>query len=104
MVYFAFFYGLFTLMGGVMGYVKAHSTTSLMTGGISGLLILLSAFAMLKEKAFGYYGLLALSALLGIFFLMRFMKSFAIMPAGLMVLLSAIMLVGLLMKKPAFLS
>lgn len=33
-------YGLLSLVGGVMGYVKAKSRASLIAGGISGLLLL----------------------------------------------------------------
>lgn len=37
--YFLFF-GALTLLGGVMGYVKAKSTASLIAGGVSGLLLI----------------------------------------------------------------
>ena len=35
-------YGLFIFIGGLMGYIKAKSRASLVTGGLSGLLIIIS--------------------------------------------------------------
>jgi uncharacterized membrane protein (UPF0136 family) len=37
---FYFVFGLLTLVGGIMGFVKAQSTASLIAGGLSGLLII----------------------------------------------------------------
>lgn len=103
MTYFAFVYGILTIVGGLIGYFKAGSQASLISGGLSGLLILASAFALLKGKPLGYYGLLGLSLLLAVFFGMRFFKAWAFMPAGLMLTLSVITLIGLLVKRPEFL-
>jgi uncharacterized membrane protein (UPF0136 family) len=41
-------YGVVTLAGGVIGYVKANSTASLIAGGIFGVLLLLCAAGMLR--------------------------------------------------------
>lgn len=103
MTYYALFYGVMTIIGGVIGYLKAGSQMSLIAGGVSGLLILGSAVALLNGKPFGYYGILVLSLALAVFFGMRFFQSFAFMPAGLMLALSLISLIGFIMKKPAFL-
>ncbi len=99
MLYFAFAYGILTIIGGLMGYLQAKSTMSLVSGGVSGLLILLSAFALLKGKAFGYYGIIALALLLAVFFGMRFFQGFKFMPAGLMLTLSVITLIGFFIQK-----
>lgn len=99
MIYFALIYGLLTIVGGVIGYFKAGSMMSLISGAVSGLLILASAVALLKGKFIGYYGVLGLSALLAVFFGIRFFKSWAFMPAGLMLVLSAITLIGFLLKR-----
>ena len=37
-------YGAFTLIGGVIGYVKAKSTASLLAGSASGVLLLLCSY------------------------------------------------------------
>jgi uncharacterized membrane protein (UPF0136 family) len=100
MVYFAFIYGILTIVGGVIGYLKAGSMMSLYSGVISGILILVSAFALLKGKPMGFYGLVGLSGILTVFFGIRFFKAFVFMPAGLMLILSLITLVGLLLKRP----
>ena len=104
MIYFAFFYGAFTLLGGLMGYLKAKSKASLMAGGLSGLLIILATYGIVQHQVAGYYGLLAVSALLGIYFGMKFFKTFKLMPAGLIFVLSAITLIGFLVSKPAFMA
>ena len=49
-IYFIIF-GLLTIAGGVMGYVKAGSTVSLIAGSISGLLLLLAAFLLPSHRS-----------------------------------------------------
>lgn len=87
---FPIIYGLLTLAGGIMGYVKAGSTASLMAGGISGILILVCAMLYLQKKPLGLYGLTVLSLALAGWFGLKFSQSGAIMPAGMMVALSVL--------------
>ncbi len=98
MGYFALLYGILTIVGGLIGYLKSGSTVSLIAGGSSGVLILISAMAYLKQKPVGFYGLVALSAVLLLFFGYRLMNGAAFMPAGLMVILSTITLIGVLIQ------
>jgi uncharacterized membrane protein (UPF0136 family) len=100
MAYYELLYGLLTIVGGVIGFLTAHSKMSLISGGISGLLIIVSAVIYMRGNNIGFYALVALSLLLAIFFGVRFSKSLAFMPAGLMVLLSVISLIGLFIKRP----
>ena len=51
-IYFIIF-GLLTIVGGVMGYVKAGSTASLIAGSISGILLLVAAFLLPGNLALG---------------------------------------------------
>jgi len=89
-------YALIIAAGGVMGYVSAKSTASLMSGLGSGALLLI-AFALSFRNPKTGFALTALVALaLGIFFLIRFLKTGKWMPAGVSVILSAIMLVLML--------
>ena len=44
-IYFLIF-GLLTLAGGIMGYVKANSVASLIAGGLSGILLMAGAWMM----------------------------------------------------------
>jgi uncharacterized membrane protein (UPF0136 family) len=104
MAYFALLYGLLTIVGGVIGYMKAGSMVSIIAGGISGALILASAVALLQGKPLGYFGLIGLSAALAVFFGIRFFQSWAFMPAGMMIALSLITLIGLLIKRPDFIT
>jgi len=88
-IYFIVF-GLLTIVGGVMGYVKAGSTASIIAGSISGILLLLAAFLLPGNLAVG----LALAAVVSIALAGRFVPAFIktghVMPAGLMSVLSVI--------------
>jgi uncharacterized membrane protein (UPF0136 family) len=88
-IYFIIF-GLLTIAGGIMGYVKAGSTASIIAGSVSGVLLLLAAFLLPNYFALGL-GLAALvSILLAGRFVPAFLKSGAFMPGGLMSILSVI--------------
>jgi uncharacterized membrane protein (UPF0136 family) len=88
-IYFIVF-GLLTIVGGVIGYVKAGSTASIIAGSISGILLLLAAFLLPDHLAVG----LALAAVISIALAGRFVPAFIktgqAMPAGLMSVLSVI--------------
>ncbi len=86
-IYFIIF-GLLTIAGGVMGYVKAGSTASLIAGGISGLLLLVAAFLLPSHAVAGLVLALLVSLLLAGRFLPAFFKSGKMMPSGVMALLS----------------
>lgn len=81
-------YAALLVIGGVMGFVKAHSKISLMTGIVSGILVFLACkFGTQKPKE-GYLFVAAISLVLAIFFSLRFTATHAFMPAGLMLILS----------------
>ena len=86
-IYFIIF-GLLTIAGGVIGYVKAGSTISLISGSISGLLLLLAAFLLPGNPVAG----LALGGIVSLlligYFLPTFFHTGKMMPAGMMSLLS----------------
>ncbi|HMG06466.1 MAG TPA: TMEM14 family protein [Chthoniobacterales bacterium] len=88
-IYFIVF-GLLTIVGGVIGYVKAGSMASIIAGSILGILLLVAAYLLPGNLALG----LALAALVSIAlagrFVPIFIKSGQVMPAGLMSLLSVI--------------
>lgn len=95
----SFIYGLLTILGGLMGYLKAGSKKSLYSGILFGVLIILAAWAMVANELAGYYGLIVLSLMLAIVFTIRFIKTKAFMPAGLMLMLSLLMIIGLSLTK-----
>jgi uncharacterized membrane protein (UPF0136 family) len=86
-IYFIVF-GLLTIAGGIMGYVKAGSNASLIAGSLSGLLLLLAAFLLPNHAPIG----LALGGIVSLlligYFLPAFFRTGKMMPAGMMSLLS----------------
>lgn len=94
-------YGLLVLVGGVMGYVNAKSTASLMAGGVSGLILIGSAIAMWRGfYVVGWWIALIVAALL----LARFgyaaaANGFKMMPGGLMIILSVIAVLALVVGR-----
>ena len=86
-IYFIVF-GLLTIAGGVLGYVKAGSTASLIAGSISGVLLLVAAFLLPTHVVVGLTIALVVSLLLAGRFLPAFLKTGKFMPNGIMALLS----------------
>lgn len=91
-VYF-FVFGLLTIVGGVMGYVKAQSTISLVAGAITGLLLLVAAYILPEHTMAGLIMAGLVSLLLAGQFLPKFFRTHKMMPAGLMAVLSVIGLI-----------
>ena len=85
-------YGGLVLAGGIVGYRKAHSRASLLAGVVSAAFLLLAAILMSRGDPIGFRLAMAVSLLLLVFFAMRWLKGKKFMPAGLMVLSSAIAL------------
>lgn len=78
-------YAALVTAGGIIGFIKAGSTTSLAAGLLFGLLAALGAYLNNKWITLGTSG--TLSVVMGL----RFLNSFKFMPAGLMMLMSALM-------------
>ena len=93
-------YGVLVLAGGILGYRKAHSHASLVSGSISGALLLAAAILSVAGNAWGKRLAMATAALLLLFFAARWLKGRRFMPAGLMVLSSAVALALLFMSDP----
>ncbi|MFL6588716.1 MAG: TMEM14 family protein [Chthoniobacterales bacterium] len=88
-IYFIIF-GLLTIAGGVIGYVKAGSTASIIAGAISGIALIVAAFLLTGNPALGLIIAGLVSVLLAGRFIPAFMKTGNMMPAGLMAVLSTI--------------
>ena len=82
-------YGILMLGGGVMGYVKAHSKPSLIMGIISGILIFIGVYLLGSNAKTGMMLVTTVSGMLTIVFFMRLLKTHAFMPSGMLLLLSA---------------
>lgn len=81
-------FGLLTLMGGIMGYVKASSWISLIAGVITGALLLYAAYLLPGRPQPAFITALIVSVALAGQFLPKFIETKAPFPAGVMTLLS----------------
>ena len=81
-------YGLFSLVGGVIGYVKAKSAASLIAGGVSGALLLLCAYGIGQQQHAALIGSLVIALALGGRFAGTWFQKRRLMPDLLMVLFS----------------
>ena len=88
-IYFVIF-GILTVVGGVVGYIKAGSVASIIAGSITGVLLLVAAFLLPEHRAIGLATALIVSLLLAAQFIPKFLKTGRMMPAGLMSVLSVI--------------
>jgi uncharacterized membrane protein (UPF0136 family) len=88
-IYFIVF-GLLTIAGGIVGYVKAGSVASIIAGSITGVLLLVAAFLLPEYRAAGLATALIVSLLLAAQFVPKFLRSGTVMPAGVMSVLSVI--------------
>jgi uncharacterized membrane protein (UPF0136 family) len=88
----AFAYGILAIVGGIIGYIQARSKVSLLSGSISGLLLLLAAYFQLQGQTWGSILALIVTAVLVVFFAFRLAKTRKFMPAGLMAILGMLAL------------
>ena len=89
-------YGLLAITGGIIGYQKAGSKISLLSGAISGFLLIISGLLILQAQIWGLTLGVTVSGLLIIVFALRFVKTRKFMPAGLMSIFGFIVLVLML--------
>jgi len=88
-IYFILF-GVLTIAGGIVGYVKAGSVASIIAGSITGVLLLVAAFLLPEHRGAGLATALVISLLLAVQFVPKFLQTGRAMPAGLMAILSVI--------------
>ena len=83
-------FGVLTIAGGVVGYVKAGSVASIIAGSITGVLLLVAAFLLPEHRAIGLATAFIISLLLAAQFAPKFIRTGRAMPAGMMSILSVI--------------
>ena len=88
-IYFIIF-GVLTIAGGIVGYVKAGSMASIIAGSITGVLLLVAAFLLPEHRAAGLATAFIISLLLAAQFVPKFLRTGRVMPAGMMSILSVI--------------
>jgi len=82
-------YGIFCIVGGIIGYVAAQSLASLLWGGIGGLLLIGCGIAMGWSRIATFIALL-ISFGFGLRFFLGLILAFQVMPHLIMVILSAV--------------
>lgn len=100
-IYFIVF-GVLTIAGGIIGYVKAGSVPSIVAGAIAGIVLLTAAFLLPDHQVAGLAIGLITSLLLAGQFIPKLIRTGKAMPAGMMSMLSVIgiiMVVVAWMKK-----
>jgi uncharacterized membrane protein (UPF0136 family) len=83
-------YGALTIIGGLIGYLKAGSVISVVAGGIAGALLIVAACLLAPQPVAGLVLGLVVSLLLAGRFVPNFFATGKVMPAGIMSLLSII--------------
>ena len=88
-IYF-FVFGALTIIGGVIGYVKAQSVPSIIAGSITGILLLIAGYILPEHRVAGLVTAFIVSLLLAAQFVPKLIRTGKVMPAGLMSILSMI--------------
>ena len=87
-----FAYGILAIAGGIIGYIQARSKVSLLSGSISGLLLILAAYFQLQGQTWGSILAVLVTGILVVVFAVRLAKTRKFMPAGLMTILGMVAL------------
>ncbi|MGB3296977.1 MAG: TMEM14 family protein [Phormidesmis sp.] len=93
-------FGILAIGGGAMGYRQAGSQVSLISGLISGLLLLIGAYLLFGGSPAGPAIAGIVSLLLIVVFGVRLLKTKKFMPAGLMIIVGFINLATLWLTLP----
>lgn len=87
-----FSYGVLAIVGGIMGYIQAGSKVSLLSGGMSGLLLIFAAYLTLQGQTWALILAALVTGILVAVFAVRLAKTRKFMPAGLMIILGTLAL------------
>ncbi len=91
-------YSLIILIGGIVGYMKAESIPSLVSGLVFSVGLFLCSYAISKGKLMAQYAALGITFVLDGFFTHRFAKTLHFIPSGLMSLLSLAVIIVIALK------
>jgi len=81
-------YATIVFAGGLIGYLKAGSKPSLIAGAVSAALLAGTAWFSWNNEVRTLWIAAGIAGLLSLVFLMRFLKTRSLMPAGMMLALS----------------
>ncbi|NJM96419.1 MAG: hypothetical protein HC800_03690 [Phormidesmis sp. RL_2_1] len=93
-------YGILAIVGGTIGYRQAGSKVSLISGVISGFLLLVAAYLLWGGAAVGPLLSAIISLILIVVFAIRWFKTRKFMPAGLMIMVGVVNLATLWLTLP----
>ncbi len=83
-------YALAVAMGGIFGYLKAKSKTSLISGLVSGLALFIAWFLSRTAPLLGLRTATVIAAVLVVVFITRLIRTRKFIPAGLMMSFSLV--------------
>lgn len=89
-------YGILAIIGGIIGYIQVKSKASLISGIISGALLIIGGVIQLQGRTWGLLLATVVTVGLIIVFGIRLTKTRKFMPAGLMAILGLAALVIML--------
>ena len=92
-------YGALVLAGGVMGWVKAKSRASLISGIVFGGALLFVGYGIRQGHSSDLTVASGVAGLLALIMELRFAKGKKFMPAGLMTVVSLVVLATLLLRR-----
>ncbi|MEM7062875.1 MAG: TMEM14 family protein [Cyanobacteria bacterium P01_B01_bin.77] len=91
----ALIYGILAIVGGIVGYLKSGSKPSLISGIVSGLLLVIGALRAVQGSLSGLWVVKIVTLALIIVFVVRLVKTKKFMPAGLMFMGGVATLMGI---------
>lgn len=92
-------YGLIVVLGGLIGYLTADSLPSLIAGSVCGAMLFASGLGLYRNSVIAFFTAFGVTISLTIFFSIRYYLSLKMMPAGMMAIVSFIILLLLLTTK-----
>ncbi len=85
-------YGIILWVGGMIGYAKAHSLVSFIMGSVSAAMLVVAGITMLRPTPWGFWWAVCVTGLLAAFFAYRYYITQKLMPAGMLTILSLLVL------------
>ena len=89
-------YAILSIGGGIIGYLKSGSQVSLISGGLSGLLLLILALMIDRGATWATYVAAIIIALLVVVFVIRWFKTKKLIPAIPMIVFGIISVIAIL--------
>lgn len=93
-------YALLMIAGGIMGYLKAGSLASVISGAGSGLLLMGCSLFIWKKHQAAYDVTIGILCCLLAFFSYRFISTHQIVPSGILLLVTSLVLIYLGRTRP----